>query len=105
SSNSEQYPIGSSKDMTESEWAQAVIGEKKIFLVNDKQHFKKVFFDHAKLDALGCGSCLSFPVLFNGQCLGAVNLVNVENWFNQNHIDVGAHLIPYLTPALITSKQ
>ena len=41
-----------------------------------------VFFDHALIASLGCGSVLNLPVVWDGRTLGTINLLHEEGWYD-----------------------
>lgn len=82
SSNSESYAIGGFKDIENNAWTQHVIEQMKPFVANEHSELAKVFFDHQLIADLGLGSVINWPVVFNSQVIGTVNLLAEEGAYS-----------------------
>ncbi len=78
SSNSESYAIGGFKDIEDNAWTQKVIEHQQPFIANEHSELTKVFFDHKLIAELGLGAVINWPIIFNSQVIGTVNLLAEE---------------------------
>lgn len=82
SSNSESYAIGGFKDIEDNAWTKHVIEQMKPFIANEHSELAKVFFDHQLIADLGLGAVINWPVVFNSQVIGTVNLLAEERAYS-----------------------
>ena len=99
------YPVGVRKPMAQTAWGDRVIRRRQSFLATDRQGVRSAFFDHATIESLGCGSAISVPIVYAGQCLGVLNLNDREHHYNAQHVRTVEALAPALIPALLDARQ
>lgn len=99
------YPVGVRKPMAETAWGDRVIKQQQSFLATDVQGVRAAFFDHAKIESLGCGSAISVPIVYAGACLGVLNLNDREHHYDATHVAIAEALAPALIPALLDARQ
>ena len=56
---------------------------------------------HGALASLGCGSCLSYPAVYDARCVGAVNLCHEEKYYTAERSRLGLWLAPLMLPAIL----
>ena len=78
------YPVGSSKPIvrTSEVFRHVVIGGKPRILYNAEE-VKKANFDYEVIHSLGCDSEVNYPISWNGQTIGTLNLLHEKNWYNE----------------------
>jgi GAF domain-containing protein len=99
------YPVGVRKPMGSTPWGDLVIRQQKSFLATDLDGVRSAFFDHAKIESLGCGSAISVPIVYAGNCLGSLNLNHREHYYSAAHVAIVEALAPALIPVLLDSRQ
>lgn len=95
------YPEGERKPMAATAWGEQVLRQHRSFLANDTEAVAHTFFDHAKIASLGCGAVLSVPVVYDGRCLGVLNLNHREHAYRADHIRAVEALAPTLIPVFL----
>jgi GAF domain-containing protein len=95
------YPVGVRKPMASTPWGDMVIKRQKSFLATDLPAIRAAFFDHPAIEGLGCGSAISVPIVYAGECLGALNLNHREHYYSREHVGMIETLAPVLIPVLI----
>jgi hypothetical protein len=98
SSRSTEYPVSGRKPMGKTPWGDHVIRGAKPYLGRDKSGIRWAFFDHALIESMGLGSVINIPVVYDGLCIGAMNLLDAEHHYEQRHVEAlnpyGQLLIP-----------
>jgi GAF domain-containing protein len=94
------YPPGGRKKKKDTAWAARVLGDMKVFRGNDAADIRSVFDDHATILGLGLGSVLNIPVVFDGRCLGTMNLLHQAGWYRPEDERAGLLLAAFLIPVL-----
>jgi GAF domain-containing protein len=95
------YPVGERKPMAATAWGEQVLREHRAFLAGDSHAVMLAFFDHEKIASLGCGSVMSVPVVYDGRCLGSVNLNHREHFYTASHLQTAEALAPALIPVFL----
>lgn len=95
------YPVGERKPMASTPWGDHVLRQHRSFLAKDTPAVEQTFFDHERIASLGCGAVLSVPVVFDGRCLGVLNLNGREHAYNDNHVANAEIIAPSLTPIFL----
>ena len=94
------YPVGGRKQKRETAWADQVLNEMKVFRGNTPADIQSAFDDHETILGLGLGSVLNIPVVFEGQCLGTMNLLHQAGWYRPEDERIGLLLGAFLIPVL-----
>jgi GAF domain-containing protein len=102
SSNAAVYPVGGRKIKRETAWADQVLGAMRTFRAVTPEDIRAAFDDHETILGLGIGSILNIPVVFQGRCVGTMNLCHETGWYRSQDEHTGLVLAPYLLPALLT---
>lgn len=100
----EAYPAGGRKKKKDTAWAGHVLGEMKVFRGGDADDIRLAFDDHATILGLGLGSVLNIPVVFNGRCLGTIDLLHQAGWYRPEDERAGLMLAAFLIPALLAGN-
>jgi len=97
------HPPGEKKNMASTPWGKQVLEEKQIFIVHTQQEFDCCFpTQSSDVSKSNCPSTLTYPVVYSGSCIGAINLLHEEHYFTDERIDTGRYIAPLLLPALIS---
>ncbi|MCO5093171.1 GAF domain-containing protein [Bosea sp. (in: a-proteobacteria)] len=95
------YPTGVRKPMAATPWGEQVLRQQRSFLANDAEAVARTFFDHEKIASLGCGAVMSIPVVYDGRCLGVLNVNHREHAYTDDHVRAVEALAPTLIPACL----
>jgi len=104
SNDATAYPIGGRKQKKETAWGDHVLRDMQVFRGIDADAIRWAFDDHEKILGLGLGSVLNIPVVFDGRCVGTMNLLHEAGWYRQEDERVGLTLAAFLTPVLVTTR-
>lgn len=84
SSRPVEYPVGGTKPMQRgSEYHRRLVHAGEPRFCRDRAAIIKAFPDHEAILALGCQSCVSVPIRWNGQTLGALNLLHAAGHYDE----------------------
>src|SRR3954470_6656249 len=70
-----EYPVSGRKPMGKTPWGDLVIRQAKSYLGRDREGIRWAFFDHVLIESMGLGSVINLPVVYDGRCLGTINLL------------------------------
>ncbi|MCZ0732639.1 GAF domain-containing protein [Phreatobacter sp. AB_2022a] len=104
SSRPAEYPISGRKTMGETPWGELVLKRRQPFLGRDRQGIRWAFFDHVLIESMGLGSVINIPVLYDGQAIGTMNLLDVEHHYADADVAPVARLAPLLIPAFLEAR-
>jgi len=99
------YPAGGRKKKKDTAWAGHVLGDMKVFRGAEADDIRSAFDDHATILRLGLGSVLNIPVVFDGRCLGTMNLLHQAGWYRHEDEQTGLLLAAFLIPVLLTGNS
>ncbi len=105
STDHDAYPVGGRKPMGPTPWGEKVLTRQEVFLGRTAADMEWAFFDHAKIMALGQGSIICAPVVYNGVTLGTINSSHRELFYTQEHVAPVAELAPLLIPAFLLARH
>jgi hypothetical protein len=100
-----EYPTGGRKALNPTPWAEQVLRRQRPYLGRTAADVREVFFDHALIAALGCGSVLNVPVVWNGRSLGTINLLHEEGWYEAGDEGIGLLFAALAVPAYLTLER
>ncbi|WP_426411783.1 GAF domain-containing protein [Bradyrhizobium ganzhouense] len=103
SSHAEAYPAGGRKSKRGLPWTEHVLVRGEVFIGSQPHDLEWAFDDHAKLAGLGLGSVINTPILFDGRCLGTLNLLHEPGRYHPGDEAVTKPLAYLLTPLLLAS--
>jgi GAF domain-containing protein len=104
SSRPAEYPVSGRKTMGETPWGNLVLKGRQPFLGPDKAGIRWAFFDHALIESMGLGSVINIPVLYDGEAIGTMNLLDVEHHYREEHVALVQRLSPLLVPAFLEAR-
>jgi len=84
-----EYPVGGKKPLNPTAWSEQVLRRQQPYLGRTPADVQAVFFDHALIGTLGCGSVLNVPVVWDGRVLGTLNLLHEAHWYDETDAPVG----------------
>lgn len=93
------YPLTGVKDIVPNRWTDIVLDQKKSFLARNIEELRDVFPDHEKIETLGLGAAINVPVFVGGRMLGTVNLLDVDESYDQSSLDI---LAPFSICVMLT---
>ncbi len=99
------YPAGGRKKKKDTAWAGHVLGDMNVFRGSDAADIRSAFEDHATILGLGLGSVLNIPVVFDGRCLGTMNLLHEAGWYRPQDEHAGLSLAAFLIPVLLDGNS
>lgn len=100
-----EYPVGGRKPMGPTAWGAQVLTERRPFFGPDRAAIRWAFFDHALIEGMGLGSCLSVPVVYDGVALGAMSLLHEEGFYREEQVGVLAAAAPLLIPGFLQARR
>ena len=100
-----QYPVGGRKALNRTPWTERVLRRQQPYVGRTAADVRAVFFDHALIASLGCGSVLNVPVVWDGRTLGTINLLHEEGWYDEGDAPVGLLFAALAIPAYLTLER
>jgi hypothetical protein len=100
-----EYPVAGRKPMGKTPWGELVLKNGKPYFTRDKTGIRWAFFDHALIESMGLGSSINIPVMYDGQCIGTMNLLDAEFHYREEHVEPVAALAPLLVPAFLEARR
>lgn len=104
SSNNKVYPVGGIKKVEKNYFYELTFNKKRSFIGNNVKEIKKYFFDHKIITSLGAESILNQVVVFDKKTIGTINLLNIENHFNKNHLKITNLVSKFLLPTYLINQ-
>jgi len=96
------YRVGGRKKKADTAWANHILNDKKVYRANDAAGIRAAFDDHTTILGLGLESVLNIPVVFEGRCIGTMNLLHEAGWYRPSDEETGVLLGSFLIPVLIS---
>jgi len=100
-----QYAVSGRKPMGRTPWGDLVLKNCKPYLGRDMEGIRWAFFDHALIESMGLGSVINIPVVYDGACLGTMNLLDAEHHYRPEHVAPVAALAPLLIPSFLEARR
>lgn len=101
----EAYPVGGRKPMGPTPWGAHVIDGRKPWLGATLKDIAWAFPDHALIASLGCGACINVPVVYDGQVIGTMNVLDAEHAYTEDSVQKIAPLAQLLIPAFLLAMR
>ena len=95
------YAVGGRKPVLPNAYTERVRREKKPFLARTPAGFAPLFPDHATITDMGLGSVMNLPLVFGGEVLGTVNLLDREGAYDERHVEPALTIARQILPALL----
>jgi len=96
------YRVGGRKKKTDTAWADHILRDKKVYRANDAAGIRAAFDDSTTILGLGLESVLNIPVVFDGRCVGTMNLLHEAGWYRLSDEETGVLLGSFLIPVLMS---
>jgi hypothetical protein len=100
-----EYPVGGRKPLNPTAWTELVLRRQQPYLGRTAADIRAVFFDHALIASLGCGSVLNLPVVWDGRTLGTINLLHEERWYDADDPALGLLFAALAVAAYLTQTR
>ncbi|CAH2783320.1 MAG: hypothetical protein CBARDCOR_3607 [uncultured Caballeronia sp.] len=104
-SDADHSPVSGRKPMGDTPWGRHVIDEKISFLAKGPEGLRWAFFDHELIASLGGGSQINVPVVFDGACIGTINLTHREGAYDETHLAKVEAFACSLVPFFLAAAQ
>lgn len=105
SNQPEAYPVFGRKPMGPTPWGKLVMEGRQPFLGKDMDAIRWAFFDHELIASLGCGSVINIPIIYSGETIGTMNLLDAEHHYAESHVPLVNALAPLLVPAFLMARK
>jgi hypothetical protein len=100
-----EYPVAGRKPMGPTPWGDLVLKRRQTFLGRTMADMRWAFYDHAVIAAMGNGSIINIPVIYDDACIGTMNITHVERHYREEHVPMVAGLAPLLIPAFLEARR
>lgn len=107
SSDTTKYPLGGRKivaDAVSTDWAEAALVTRTPYLGRTAEDVTRVFQDAELISTLGCGSFINAPVVYRGQTVAALNLLDAEGAYGERELALSADLADHALGAVMKAK-
>lgn len=105
SNDEKSYPVFGRKPMGATPWGDLVLKNQQPFLGKDRDSIIWAFFDHELIFSLGLGSAINIPVIYNGETIGTINLLDAEYAYDKADVEKAKALAPFLIPAFLEARR
>jgi len=105
STSPQEYPVSGRKPMGSTPWGDLVLKRRLPFLGRTQADMEWAFFDHALSTSMGLGSIINVPVVYDGHCIGTMNITHREHHYTEEHLPLVTGLAPLLIPALLEARR
>lgn len=95
------YRVGGRKKKKDTAWSDHILRDKKVYRANNAAGIRAAFDDSTTILGLGLESVLNIPVVFEGRCVGTMNLLHEAGWYQPSDEATGTLLGSFLIPVLI----
>jgi transcriptional regulator with GAF, ATPase, and Fis domain len=103
SSKAAEYPPGVKKHKGPTPWGTRVLQQGQFYIGYNSADIESNFSDHAIIASMGLASILNLPIRVANTTLGTINLLNVENYYDESQVEAGTILAAIVAPALMTT--
>lgn len=103
SNHPEEYPTSGYKQSAAGKWNDLVFGEKKPYVANTIEEIATVFHDHELIQSLGCGSCINVPIVFEGNVLGTINILDKTGAYTPDKVERAMALRPFAAIGILAA--
>lgn len=80
------YPASGTKPIVHNDWFEIIHGRHETFVANTLDAIAGVFPDYELIGSLGCASVVNLPVIYEGDLLATVNLLDGEGHFTAQRV-------------------
>ncbi|MEJ1160658.1 GAF domain-containing protein [Prosthecomicrobium sp. N25] len=104
SSRPDRVPPGPAVLMPRTPWSIQVLEEGRPYCAADPESFRRAFPDSGPLERMGLGSVVNVPVLYDGDVLGTLNLLDTPGRYGPEAVATLQALAPVLVPAFLEER-
>jgi hypothetical protein len=101
SSSQTIFPIGGTKPLNNTEWLDAIMRERRPLVCNDPHALRRMFHDHADIEAVECGSGINLPIVLKGDVIGVVNVFHEPYWFTVDRVQDATSMLALMYPPML----
>ncbi len=95
------YAVGGRKPIVDNAFRALVHGQKRPFLGRTPADFAPFFPDTPFIVSLGLGAVINAPIVFGGEVLGSVNLLDREGAYDEAHLEPATRIANLVAPAML----
>jgi GAF domain-containing protein len=104
SSNPDKYPTGGRKQKRNTAWGHHVLEQGRHFIGYNADDIRDNFDDHAVIEELGLESVLNVPIAHDGVTIGTMNILDVADYYSEDHVDIAVAIASALADVLRKRK-
>ena len=101
----ENYPASGWIALTDNNWFDCVIRNRKIYVANDIDQIALDFADANLIAQLGCESIVNLPLIEDDQVIATVNLLNKAGHFDDKKLEEVRRMMPLAKMAYLASHK
>ncbi len=105
SSRPDAYPLRGRKPMGPTPWGARVLHGGRPWMGRSADDVVWAFPDHELITSLGCESCLSAPVLWDGRVLGVTAVLDRADAYRPGDLAGLCRIAPLLAPGFLTLAE
>ena len=105
SSRPAEYPLRGRKPMGPTEWGARVLHRGEPWIGRSAEDIVWAFPDHALIASLGCASCLSVPVRWDGRVLGVIAVLDAAGAYDEVDLAGLCGIAPLLAPGFLSLRD
>lgn len=105
SSRPAEYPLRGRKPMGPTEWGARVLHRGEPWLGRTADDIVWAFPDHELIASLGCASCMSVPVLWDGRVLGVIAVLDAAGAYDEADLHGLGRIAPLLAPGFLSLRD
>jgi hypothetical protein len=105
SSNPAAYPVRGRKPMRTTEWGERVMKNALPYIGRTRADIRWAFPDHELIESLGLGAVINLPVVYDGRCVGTINLLNAEGYYDEPHLPLIRPFAPLLIAPFLAAGR
>jgi hypothetical protein len=105
SNRPDEEPVGGRKPMGSTPWGDLVLKRGEPFLGTDMNGIQWAFSNHEDIAARGMGSVINVPVVYDGETIGTMNLLDAIHRYRPEDVAKVRRLSPLLIPAIMKSRH
>jgi hypothetical protein len=101
----EVYPVGGRKKKAQTAWGEHTLTRMQVFRATTPDGIRNSFHDHRTITDLGLGSILNIPIVYDGRCVGTMNMTHASGWYTAAHERDGLTIGAFLATALMEQRR
>lgn len=104
SSGQSDYAIGGRKPVVQNGWSKQVVDQGRPFLGETIDDVIEYFPDHKQISDMGLGAVLNLPVIFCGETIGTLNILDRDYAYDQNQAEEALIYTQILAPFFVSFR-